>query len=342
MAHIGSVFLGDSRRQRVLSSSSSSSVPHTPVTPVTPVTPHTPSSSSSATQPTFGTVMDTVQGEIDEGGVNEEGVNEGAGIDEGKPKQTIDTTTTPLPPFSYIESLAQRAPPAIDPLMALELRVRLLEGLVVGLDGLDQDPKTGVLSTTTTTTTTTTLVKSTENIKRTLNKYVEGNETLRRFMSRYDQYAPYLTPAFALGLLDESTMSHPASTSSSPDIITYIHEMEPEIRGADASMQEIETMLKRGVLDGGGGGEGKEKQTLESYIPLQPRLAALVELHQQNRDRAEVLERRVAGVMQSHAGYIDTLSDLFLAWDGALIEAENRVVRLEREKEERERLGLVM
>ncbi|KAJ3926173.1 MAG: hypothetical protein NXY57DRAFT_1043497 [Lentinula lateritia] len=341
MAHIGSVFLGDSRRQRVLSSSSSSSVPHTPVTPVTPVTPHTPSSSSSGTQPTFGTVMDTVQGEIDEGGVNEEGVNEGVGIDEEKPKQTIDITTTPLPPFSYIESLAQRPPPAIDPLMALELRVRLLEGLVVGLDGLDQDPKTGVLSTTTTTTTTT-LVKSTENIKRTLNKYVEGNETLRRFMSRYDQYAPYLTPAFALGLLDESTMSNPASTSSSPDIITYIHEMEPEIRGADASMQEIETMLKRGVLDGGGGGEGKEKQTLESYIPLQPRLAALVELHQQNRDRAEALERRVAGVMQSHAGYIDTLSDLFLAWDSALIEAENRVVRLEREKEEKERLGLVM
>lgn len=127
--------------------------------------------------------MDTVQGEIDEGGVNEEGVNEGVGIDEEKPKQTIDITTTPLPPFSYIESLAQRPPPAIDPLMALELRVRLLEGLVVGLDGLDQDPKTGVLSTTTTTTTTT-LVKSTENIKRTLNKYVEGNETLRRFMSR--------------------------------------------------------------------------------------------------------------------------------------------------------------
>ncbi|KAJ3852465.1 hypothetical protein EV368DRAFT_64906 [Lentinula lateritia] len=334
MAHIGSVFLGDSRRQRVLSSSSSSSVPHTPVTPVTP---HTPSSSSSGTQPTFGTVMDVVQGEIDEGGVNEEGVNEGAGIDEEKPKQTIDTTTTPLPPFSYIESLAQRPPPAIDPLMALELRVRLLEGLVVGLDGLDQDPKTGGLSTTTTTT----LVKSTENIKRTLNKYVEGNETLRRFMSRYDQYAPYLTPAFALGLLDESTLSHPASTSPSPDIISYIHEMDTEIRGADASMQEIETMLKRGVLDGRGG-EGKEKETLESYIPLQPRLAALVELHQQNRDRVEVLERRVAGVMQSHAGYTDTLSDLFLAWDGALIEAENRVVRLEREKEERERLGLVM
>ncbi|KAJ3795670.1 hypothetical protein GGU11DRAFT_791351 [Lentinula aff. detonsa] len=155
--------------------------------------------------------------------------------------------------------------------------------------------------------------------------------------------------------------------------------MEPEIRSADTSMQEIETLLRRGVLDGEGAND-----KLESYIPLKPRLSTLLELHEQNTARADELEGRVAGIMESHTGYvssssmctvttafarllylriflfcfrsylsidfelsvtyleiqIDTLSNLFLAWDDALTDAENRLMRIEREKEERERVGL--
>lgn len=37
---------------------------------------------------------------------------------------------------------------------------------------------------------------------------------------------------------------------------------------------------------------------------------------------------------------IDALSELFVAWDDAIIDAENRVAKMERDKEERRRLGL--
>ncbi|KAJ3989295.1 hypothetical protein F5890DRAFT_1591720 [Lentinula detonsa] len=217
-----------------------------------------------------------------------------------------DKNESSLPSFSYIQSLGE----LIDPLTALELRVRLLEGLVVGLDGPSEEGRTAG---------STTLVKSTETLKRTLDSY--------------DQYAPYLTPAFALGLLDDSALSSPVSSLDT--LQNYIHEMEPEIRSADTSMQEIETLLRRGVLDGEGAND-----KLESYIPLKPRLSTLLELHEQNTARADELERRVAGIMESHTGYIDTLSNLFLAWDDALTDAENRLMRIEREKEERERVGL--
>ncbi|KAJ3994576.1 hypothetical protein F5050DRAFT_461047 [Lentinula boryana] len=339
MAHIGSVFLGDSRRQRVLSSSSSSSTPPSSPLPISPL--------PSATQTTFGMALDSSVNPV-----SPTTVEEADGIDEvEESKQTTASTSnsmeparadkneSSLPSFSYIQSLGE----LIDPLTALELRVRLLEGLVVGLDGPSEEGRTAG---------STTLVKSTETLKRTLDRYVDDNDTLRKFMNNYDQYAPYLTPAFALGLLDDSAcasfhasqnphlfMCHLSSLSSpvsSLDTLqSYIHEMEPEIRSADTSMQEIETLLRRGILDGEGAND-----KLESYIPLKPRLSTLLELHEQNTARADELERRVAGIMESHTGYIDTLSDLFLAWDDALTDAENRLVRIEREKEERERLGL--
>jgi len=36
---------------------------------------------------------------------------------------------------------------------------------------------------------------------------------------------------------------------------------------------------------------------------------------------------------------VDTLSELFVAWDDAITEAEDKVARLERDREERKRLG---
>ncbi|KAJ3745326.1 hypothetical protein DFH05DRAFT_1523608 [Lentinula detonsa] len=320
MAHIGSVFLGDSRRQRVLSSSSSSSTPPSSPLPISPL--------PSATQTTFGMALDSSAIPV-----SPTYAEEADGIDEVEElKQTTASTSnsmeparadkneSSLPSFSYIQSLGE----LIDPLTALELRVRLLEGLVVGLDGPSEEGRTAG---------STTLVKSTETLKRTLDRYVDDNETLRKFMNSYDQYAPYLTPAFALGLLDDSALSSPVSSLDT--LQNYIHEMEPEIRSADTSMQEIETLLRRGVLDGEGAND-----KLESYIPLKPRLSTLLELHEQNTARADELEGRVAGIMESHTGYIDTLSNLFLAWDDALTDAENRLMRIEREKEERERVGL--
>ncbi|KAJ3795671.1 hypothetical protein GGU11DRAFT_791353 [Lentinula aff. detonsa] len=170
MAHIGSVFLGDTRRQRVLSSSSSSSTPPSSPLPISPL--------PSATQTTFGMALDSSAIPV-----SLTTAEEADGIDEVEEfKQTTASTSnsmeparadkneSSLPSFSYIQSLGE----LIDPLTALELRVRLLEGLVVGLDGPSEEGRTAG---------STTLVKSTETLKRTLDRYVDDNETLRKFMN---------------------------------------------------------------------------------------------------------------------------------------------------------------
>lgn len=44
--------------------------------------------------------------------------------------------------------------------------------------------------------------------------------------------------------------------------------------------------------------------------------------------------------MQKHATSVDTLSELFVAWDDAITGAEDAITLMEKEKEERSRLGL--
>ncbi|KAF9075317.1 hypothetical protein BDP27DRAFT_1213009 [Rhodocollybia butyracea] len=234
------------------------------------------------------------------------------------------------PSFSAIQSLRNdppSPPPSVDPMTSLELRLRLLESLLVGFDvnsGQKGKGKLELLGPEKNET----LFKSAETIKRTVDKYVEGNDTLKKFTSHYDQYAQYLTPAFALGLDRPAYEDHLGSTS---DLLMYLHDMESDIRSADTDMRDIDELLKRGVLEAG---------KLPTYVDIEPRLAALVKVEEENRDRADALERRVAGIMENHAVYIDALSELFVAWDDAIIDAENRVAKMERDKEERRRLGL--
>ncbi|KAF9006172.1 hypothetical protein BDQ17DRAFT_1389735 [Cyathus striatus] len=203
-------------------------------------------------------------------------------------------------------------PAVIDPELALELRLRWLEAIVLGVK---QDAKAkarevehlrhGE-----------TLVRLVEDLQRRLNAIVEGNEGLKKFMDHsHDQY---LTPAFALsGIL--------------PEPPTFITEMEPDIRAADRDMREIEILEKKGITEAG---------RLTDYEVLQPRLSKLLDAHHEDLELATALEKRIASLVDRHATYVDTLSELFVTWDDTVTEAEHKVMIIERDREENRRLGL--
>jgi len=75
------------------------------------------------------------------------------------------------------------------------------------------------------------------------------------------------------------------------------------------------------------------------YEALQPRLEALLLRHQGDIDRAAALEKRVARIVRQYTMQVDSLSELFVAWDETLRVAEDRVGKLEKEQEERSRRG---
>ena len=165
-------------------------------------------------------------------------------------------------------SLVPAHPTKIDPLIALELRLRWLEALILGVK---QDLGRAGLAHGET------VSKLAETVQRKLNKAVQGNEGLTKFMDQCmfsfsfsfplhflfihacssilplldidDQHATLLMPSFVLS----DTVPDPPTYDkmSAEELDAYLTEMEPEIRTADRDMVEIEALEKRGVTGAG-------------------------------------------------------------------------------------------
>jgi len=220
-------------------------------------------------------------------------------------------------------------PTTIDPALALDLRLRWLEAILLGVKQDARDRKGKEREKPHELTTGETLCRVAEDLQRRLNAVVESNDGLKRFVAHYDQHAHLLTPAFALS----GTLPDPPSydTMSPEQLEAFLTELEPDIRAADRDMREIELLEQKGVT-----GAGK----LATYEVLQPRLVKLLKAHQEDIELASSLEKRTAALIERHATQVDALSELFVAWDDTITVAEDKVTKLEREREERRRLGL--
>ncbi|KAG7093695.1 hypothetical protein E1B28_007350 [Marasmius oreades] len=251
MANIGSVFLGDSKRIRVFSGS-------------------TPPSSPPASATMFGVLSNMPS-----------------------PTSVSQHPASAPPPEEDAPSvLPMRAgliPRAdIEPELGLELRIRWLEALVMGVNANATsagrrlaEVKQGE-----------SLIRSANELQKALNGIIEGNDGLKRFISQYDQHAQFLTPSFALSGL---TSDGPTYDNMSPsDFETYMKELENDIRSADRDMREIEALEAKGVT-----GAGK----LADHIPLLPRVDNLLKTYAEDAQRMEALEKRISGVIESQAVY---------------------------------------
>lgn len=234
-----------------------------------------------------------------------------------------DTPSPALPPE---DSISQER--HLGPTQSLELRVRWLEALIYGakhdqsLAGLHErkpELKRGE-----------TLLRAAEHAHRRMNDVAGAHDALRKFISQYEQHAQYLTPAFALsGTLPN--IAPPEYADMSPaELAAVATELEPDIRAADNDMREIAALQQRGVTGAG---------SLSDNEALRPRLEALLLRHGEDLECAAALEKRVAGIVRQYALQVDGLSELFVVWDETLRRAEDRVTKLEKEREERSRRG---
>ncbi|KAJ7334126.1 hypothetical protein DFH08DRAFT_880222 [Mycena albidolilacea] len=276
---IGSVFLGDKTRRRVLSSTSTGTPPSSPP-------PISPSSMSGL----FSAIPGSSQ-------------------------------WPPTIPETRSEPKSQ--PPVVDSALSLELRLRWLEAILLGVKqefgsggrkGKERDNLSHGE----------TLLRSAEDVQKRLIGIVNSNDGLKRFMDHYDQHAHLLTPDYAVAEAPKY------ESMSASELEAFLVEMEPDIRAAERDMQEIEALEKKGVT-----GAGK----LADYETFQPRLDALLKAHREDLDLVASLEKRVARLMEGHATQVDALSELFVAWDDTVMDAEDKILRLERDRLERQRLG---
>ncbi|KAH9928781.1 hypothetical protein B0H21DRAFT_119357 [Amylocystis lapponica] len=269
MTAIGSVFLGDVQRHRLLSSS-------TP--PSSPPPTMSPSAMSSLYELDFD-LPDEVRPRVDQ--------------------------------------------PTIPPELSLDLRLRWLETLLFGARQSGEKAHGHELKNGDT------LARRAEELQRKMDGIVQSNDGLRKFMEHYEHHAQFLTPAFALsGTLPTAAPTY--ENMSANELEAFLAEMEPDIRAAERDLRDIKVLESKGVT-----GAGK----LSDYKELQPRLEALVQAHEDDLRTAADLEKRIAALMDRYATHVDTLSELFVAWDDTIQDAEDKLARFERDRDERRRLG---
>ncbi|KIJ25715.1 hypothetical protein M422DRAFT_193118 [Sphaerobolus stellatus SS14] len=272
--------------------------------------------------------QDGAQADTDPEAANQEASNATTVITESNTTTLATTTATLIPPQP------PAPPPPVTPVISIELRLRWLEALLLGvkqeINTRESQPKRrngGKKETQKEKRVT--LSRRAEELQRRLDSVVSSHEGLKKFMERYDQYTEFLAPSFALsGTTPEEFPSY--SQMSSTELDALLSEMEIDIRAADRDMREIEALKKRGVV-------GAEK--LADHEELKPRLEALSAAHDQDLAKAKELENRIANLLERHATKVDALSDLFVAWNDVITEAEDKVMRAEKEKKEKRRLG---
>ncbi|KAI6113060.1 hypothetical protein F5141DRAFT_1111335 [Pisolithus sp. B1] len=302
MSAIGSVFLGDVQyRHRILTSSPPPSSPPA----------HAASNSMSVALASSKSLEEAL-GHVDGG--------------PDPPEQGLTSVVQCKEPHPNLIPNPTQLPASIDPVLSLELRIRWLEALLVGVRqdlrerrGRDKlsDLKDGE-----------TLIRLAENVQHRLNGVIESNDSLKRFMNQYDRHAHLLTPTFTYsGTSSGSNL--PYENMSAEELEALLAEMEPDIRKYEkmfflSTLRLRPTSCSRIIVD---------------HEVLQPRLQRLLAAQEEDLKLAASLEKRIANLVDRHATHVDALSELFVAWDDVLSGAESKVAQLERDKIEKQRLG---
>ncbi|KAJ1310546.1 hypothetical protein OPQ81_007276 [Rhizoctonia solani] len=273
---------------------------------------HTDEVSSQVPESEHGADEEEVQEEKqgqEQSQVNDEGAGVGVElateeVDDAPPTAHPDSKDAPS-----LDTLLTPNPVSVSPELMLELRLRWLEALVLGIDKdgnaampREQDIAGG------------TLVRKVNQAQRALDDVVKTNDGLRKFMGVYNQNAHLLTPAFAHGLTA-------SETTSVSDLEALLLESEADIRAADRDLREIAELESRGVLDAG---------KLPSHEPLQPRVDVLIQSHLEDLANFESLEKRIGVLISEYSSEVNGLSELFVAWDLALSHAEAAVTKIEK------------
>ncbi|THH06558.1 hypothetical protein EW146_g9577 [Bondarzewia mesenterica] len=267
MAAIGSVFLGDVQRHRLLSSS-------TPPSSPPPLSPPHSSMAAAAAHP-FPSEIDDSPGTPN---IPLPAPTTAPATSMAAPTNPVPSAPPPPPPSP------PPPPPTIAPVQSLELRLRWLEALIYGVSSesatsSDRRPriasaparerKNGLKSGDT-------LMRGAEELQRRLDTIVGANDGLRRFIDHCtclpppitslhshgnatncifttdEQHANLLTPAFALSGTLPTAAATPAYQNMSPsELDAFLAELEPDIRAADRDMREIDALEKKGVTGAG-------------------------------------------------------------------------------------------
>ncbi|KAL9931160.1 hypothetical protein V8E36_009978 [Tilletia maclaganii] len=229
---------------------------------------------------------------------------------------------------------------SLDPSLALDLRLRLLEAIVTGaydrpFQAARSNQEFHIPSSRT-------LSARTSRVTQILHSTVKENGSLTSFVKAYDKNLPFLNPAFALSqpgsnpVEDDLLDGEHSSSSTAPDITepplsalalppqaqaALLLEVEPDLHELERQLTECKILEERGSAGPG---------TLSESASLAPRLDAAWKQHEARRQATEALEKQLSTLCDSYTDYTDAASQVFVAWDEMLTAIEFRIAREEK------------
>ncbi|KAH9447257.1 hypothetical protein MJO29_015653 [Puccinia striiformis f. sp. tritici] len=194
-----------------------------------------------------------------------------------------------------------------DPILALDLRLRLLECVFAGaLSSSDSFTAT----TTTQNGNKTSIALRLERLLAHLTTILDTkpNDAIHRFVQSYDLNEPLLHLPNPLPTTKET------SQLSLNEKASLVFEAEPEIVQVERDLREIEVLDNRGFVGAGKlvNGDWTDEELSSTIVkPLQESTKSIQEL-----------EQRITSLMSDYDSYVNALSEIFVSWDSILSSIE--------------------
>ncbi|KAH9814589.1 hypothetical protein DFH28DRAFT_970480 [Melampsora americana] len=209
--------------------------------------------------------------------------------------------------------------PELDALLAIDLRIRLLETIIAGSVsssdafqarvGRPDRQKFGTRAET--------IVKKLNDVL-----HAKHNDVVRRFVQSYDLNEPLLHIPNPIHQQAQSILEKDQQLTAN-EKLSLVFESETELTTLEKDLREIDMLNGRGFLDSG---------KLTDGGPMKDDLKRLTEEVKLQIERITSMESRVTSIMSHYDAYVNTLSELFISWDGILTTVEDEIIQLERNK----------
>ncbi|KAM0792160.1 hypothetical protein ACM66B_004857 [Microbotryomycetes sp. NB124-2] len=206
---------------------------------------------------------------------------------------------------------------AVTPEVALELRLRYLEALLVPPpphdghgDGAADSSNASVLR----------RVSTINETLSTATDTIQGTEAIKRFISSYDLNEPLLKHQSTVNTLPRPTESEDLSVNSK---LTLLLDFEQDVTRLERDLREIQVFDEKDVV--GAGRLAEHEHMAPELEEIRKRLAPLSEEY-------AALDTQALALLERYSAHISNLSEKFIAWNDVLTAAEQAVTNIEKQR----------
>ncbi|KAI9316485.1 hypothetical protein BX666DRAFT_1951252 [Dichotomocladium elegans] len=184
----------------------------------------------------------------------------------------------------------------------IETRLRHLEHIVVGQSNqLPPQIKT-------------TLIKRIDGLKKELHSVYKSNKLVQEFVDKYDTHAKLLDPTDSSLALERELLT----TDTKLELILAAYDDLERFASQVKQVKGLEHVVSGAEYD--------------ALSVLGPELSPLEVKHAEQIKQLEEVTTKITKAMESYNGVVNTLSEIFIAWDDILGTMEAHVSAIERQR----------